>query len=131
MNYLVQTGAPDSDSDGCRDSKELGYGLDPWNKWDFYSVPVPALFSAADPTTDFRDRFLSASDAQAVFAYFKKAAKTGTLEYEQDLNLNGIKDGIEYDRTFVSPAKSGPPDGFISAQDAQLAFAEFKLNHNC
>lgn len=37
------------------------------------------------------------TDAQAVFAYFKKGAHTGPLDYEQDLNLKGIKDGVEYD----------------------------------
>jgi hypothetical protein len=131
VNYLVQTGAPDSDGDGCRDAKEPGFSLDLWNPWDFYSVPVPALFSAASPTTDFRDRFISASDAQAVFAYFKKGAKTGTTEYEEDLNQNGIKDGVEYDRTYVGPAQTGPPDGIVAAQDAQLAFAQFKLGHSC
>jgi hypothetical protein len=131
VTYHVQTGAPDSDGDGCRDSAEPGLGLDQWDQWDFYSVPVPALIVAASPTTDFRDSAVSAGDAQAVFQYFKAFAKTGTAEYEQDLNQNGIKDGIEYDRTSLGSAASGPPDGVVSAQDAQLAFSEFAANFHC
>jgi hypothetical protein len=131
VSYYVQTGAPDTDGDGCRDAAEVAFGLNPWNPWDFYSVPVPALFAAPNPTTVFRDDKIAASDAQAVFAYFKKGAKLGTTEYEQDLNNNGIKDGIEYDRTVVGPGKSGPPDGIIAASDAQLAFAQFKLGYHC
>jgi len=79
----------------------------------------------------FKDHAVSAGDAQAVFGYFKKAAKAGSPEYEQDLNGNGIKDGIEYDRSFVGPAHTGPPDGIIGASDAQLAFAQFKLGYHC
>lgn len=130
-SVAIQTGWPDSDGDGCRDSKEPLFTLDPWNKWDFYSVPLPNLLIAADPTLSVRPHTLTASNAQAVFSYFKKTAKTGSLEYEQDLNLNGVKDGIEYDRSFVSLGHSGPPDGFIVASDAQLAFAEFKLGYFC
>jgi acyl-homoserine lactone acylase PvdQ len=124
---------PDSDSDGCRDTEELQLApaTDPHNGWDFFSVPVPALFAAPDPTVVFRNSAVTASDAQAVFAYFKAGAHTGTTVYEQDLNVNGIKDGIEYDRSVVGPGQSGPPDGTISAQDAQLAFAQFKRGYHC
>jgi len=55
----------------------------------------------------------------------------GSPEYEQDLNGNGIADGIEYDRSFVAPGASGPPDGVIGALDAQLAFAQFKMGYRC
>ena len=102
----------DTDGDGCGDGKEVTkFFIDPLNSWDFYSVPVPALYAAPNPTTTFKDQIVSASDAQAVFAYFKKAAHTGTLEYEQDLNVNGVKDGLEYDRSVAAPGKSGAPDG--------------------
>ncbi len=123
--------SPDSDGDGCRDVSEAGLGLDVHNTWDFYSVPVPALFAAPFPATESHDGIVRASDAQAVFGYYKKGAKTGSVEYEQDLNNNGIKDGIEYDRSFISAAHTGPPDGIISAMDAQLAFAQFKLQYRC
>ncbi len=123
----------DTDGDGCPDANEpmLVPPTDPLNAWDFYSVPVPALFAVPDPTTVFKDNIVRAADAQAVFAYYKKAAKTGSLEYEEDLNGNGIKDGLEYDRSLAGPGKSGPPDGMISASDAQLAFAQFKLGYAC
>ncbi len=117
----------DTDGDGCGDGKEVTkFFLDPLDPWDFYSVPVPALFAAPNPTTTFKDSGVSASDAQAVFAYFKKAAKTGSLEYEEDLNVNGVKDGVEYDRSVAGPGKSGPADGVVGASDAQLTFAQFK-----
>jgi hypothetical protein len=117
----------DTDGDGCGDGKEVTkFFIDPTYAWDFYSVPVPALFAAADPAHTFKDAVVSGADAQGVFAYVKKGAKSGTLEYQQDLNLNGIIDGIEYDRTVAAPGKSGPPDGVISGTDAQLAFAQVR-----
>ncbi|TAK62615.1 MAG: hypothetical protein EPO22_07345, partial [Dehalococcoidia bacterium] len=123
----------DTDGDGCADVKEplLVPPTDPNNPWDFFSVPVPALYAASNPLIVFRDSVVSATDAQAVFAYFKKAAKTGSLEYEQDLNGNGVKDGIEYDRSVAAPGVSGAPDGVVSATDAQLAFAQFKFGYHC
>ncbi len=147
-NADVMVGAPDrsffdqgwayvflheSDDDGCADAKELLLvpPTDPLDPWDFFSVPVPALFAAQYPTTVFRDGTVSTADAEAVFAYFKKGAKTGTTEYEQDLNLNGIRDGLEYDRSVLGPGHSGPPDGVVSATDAQLAFAQFKMGYKC
>ncbi len=107
-------------------------GWNPTDPWDFYNVPVPALFSAPDPTVVFKDGAIGAGDAQAVFAYFKKAAKSGSTEYEQDLNENGIRDGLEYDRSVAGgPGQSGAPDGVVSASDAQLAFAQFKRGYHC
>ena len=127
IGYGTDPLKPDTDGDGCGDGKEVTkFFLDPTNPWDFYSVPVPALFAAADPTHTFNDAVVSGADAQAVFSYVKKGAKTGTLEYQEDLNLNGITDGVEYDRTVLAPGKSGPPDGVITGADAQLAFAQVK-----
>ncbi|TAK66645.1 MAG: hypothetical protein EPO22_03645 [Dehalococcoidia bacterium] len=123
----------DTDGDGCPDVKEpqLVPPTDPNNPWDFYSVPVPALFAAPNPLIVFRDATVSAADAQAIFGYFTKAAKSGSTEYEQDLNANGIKDGLEYDRSVAAPGASGPPNGVISAADAQLAFAQFTFGYKC
>jgi hypothetical protein len=123
----------DTDGDGCIDVNEplLHPPVDPVNPWDFYSVPVPALIAAPNPAGLVNDSTVGAGEAQAVFAYFKAGAKTGTAAYEQDLNGNGIKDGLEYDRTVAGPGKSGPPDGVIGASDAQLALAQFKLGYHC
>jgi len=123
--------------DGCLDDKEplLVPPTDPAIPWDFYSVPVPALIApsppAPSPAERSRDSVVGPGDAQAVFAYFKAGAKTGSLAYEQDLNGNDVKDGIEYDRSVLGPALSGPPDGIVSATDAQLAFAQFKKGYKC
>ncbi len=124
---------PDTDGDGCADSREvlLVPPTNPSDAWDFYSVPVPALFAAPNPSIVSADNVVGAGDGQAVFGYFKKGAKTGSLEYEQDLNGNGIKDGLEYDRSVIGPGTSGPPDGAVTATDAQLAFAQFKRGYKC
>ena len=123
----------DIDGDGCSDPQEslLAPPANFLNRWDFYSVPVPALFIAPNPVAVSRDGIIGASDAQAVFGYFKKTARTGTIEYEQDLNANGVKDGVEYDRSFAGPGMSGAPDGVIAASDAQVAFAQFKKGYHC
>lgn len=123
----------DTDGDGCPNIDEplLVPPTDPNNQWDFYSVPVPALFAAPDPLLVYRDADVTAQDAQAVFAYFRVGAHTGTPEYEQDLDANGVKDGIQYDRSLVGVNMTGPPDGAVSAQDAQLAFAQFARGYHC
>ena len=119
--------------DGCVDGAELALvpPTDPANPWDFYSVPVPALIAAPDPLVVVRDGAVGAADAQAVFAYFKAGARLGSLEFQQDLNGNSIPDGVEYDRSLVGPGMSGPPNGVVTAQDAQLAFAQFKMGYRC
>jgi hypothetical protein len=94
-------------------------------------VPVPALFAAVSPTTTFRTNAISAGGAQAVFGYFKKGARTGSVYYEQDLNRNGVADGLEYDRRVSGAGPTLGPDGVISAGEAQKAFAEFKLGLKC
>ena len=58
-------------------------------------------------------------------------AKFGTPAYDQDLNLNGIADGIEYDRLADLALHLLPPDGVVSSRDAQAAFAQFRANYNC
>ncbi len=123
----------DFDDDGCADGDELRLGLDPANTWDFYSVPVPALFAAPNPEATFRDHRVTAADAQAVLAYSKRsdARAMGMLYYEADLNLNATKDGWEYDRSIAGNSPPGAPDGVITAQDAQKAFAQAKAGLTC
>ena len=122
----------DTDGDACGDGHEvLHLGLSPVNEWDFYSVPAPALFASIDPLLDVKDNRVSAFDAQAIFAYYRAGASTGKTVYDQDLNGNAIPDGIEYDRSYAGPGMTGPPDGVVRAQDAQLAFAQFKKGYKC
>ncbi len=121
----------DQDGDACSNTSEMMLGLDPSNRWDFYDVPAPALIAAPSPAGVYRDGAIGASDAQAIFGYFKAGARNGSATYGEDLDLNGVPDGIEYDRSVAGPGKSGPPDGTVSPQDAQLAFAQFKLGYRC
>jgi hypothetical protein len=121
----------DSDGDKCTDAGELSIGLSPLDSWDFYSVPVPALSAAPDPLAATADDRISMSDAQAVLSYFKAGAKRGTAVYEQDADQNGVPDGIQYDRSVVGSGESGPPDGAVSARDAQLVFAQFRRHPRC
>ena len=104
--------------DGCVDSQDA----DPHDPWDFYSVPLPALLAAPSPTTTFRDNVIAPQDAQAIWRYFLAGAAAGTTVYEQDLNQNGVKDGWEYDRSEDVNGVLGPPDGVITARDAQAAY---------
>ncbi|TAK62486.1 MAG: hypothetical protein EPO22_07485 [Dehalococcoidia bacterium] len=131
--YGTNPANPDTDGDGCGDGPEVRTfsRLDPLNQWDFFSVPVPALIGASNPQGIIRDGTVGAADAQATFAYFKAGAVAGRSVYEQDLNENGLRDGTEYDRSFVAPGESGAPDGVVSATDAQLAFAQFKFGYHC
>jgi hypothetical protein len=110
--------------DGCVDSEDAN----PNDPWTLYSVPVPALY--ASPSA-LRDNIVTVQDAQAVFAYFAMAAHAGAAIYDQDLNLNGVPDGWEYDRSVLGPLTIGPPDGVVTAQDAQAAFTQFKNNRRC
>jgi hypothetical protein len=125
--------ATDRDGDGCPDVKEplLAPATAPDDPWDFYSVPVPALFASPNPLSDVKDNAVSGGDAQAVLAYAKQGLKIFTPAYHADLNGNGIWDGIEYDRSVVGPGLSGPPDGVVTGADAQLVFAQVKLGYEC
>jgi hypothetical protein len=131
--YHTDPTVADTDTDGCGDAKELTLAppTDPADPWDFYNVPVPALLAAQNPQSAVRDRLVSPGDAQAVFAYSKAGAKMGTTVYDQDLDHNGVKDGIQYDRTMLGVGRSGPPDGIVAASDAQIAFAQVKHSYRC
>ncbi|TAK66648.1 MAG: hypothetical protein EPO22_03660, partial [Dehalococcoidia bacterium] len=94
-------------------------------------MPIPALYAAANPTTVFRNNVVTVTDAQAVFAYFKAAAVAGSPVYEQDLNQNGVRDGWEYDRSEDAFGNLGPPNGVVTAGDAQAAFAQFVRGVKC
>lgn len=51
------------------------------------------------------------------------ANAVGKPFYEVHLNGNGVRDGLEYDRSVVNPGPPGAPDGVITSADAQKAFA--------
>lgn len=121
----------DTDGDRCGDAKEPPIGLDPGDPWDFYSVPIPALYAAPDPNRALADGKVGAVDAQAVFAYFKAGAAEGMSVYDQDLDGNGVPDGRQYDRSVVGPGRPGAADGAVTARDAQLAFAQAKRFLRC
>jgi len=115
----------DADCDACWDSVEptLSPPADPSDPWDWYDVPVPTLFSDGhingDPSgTDDRDHAITIiDDLLAVLEYSGTSdgglPNAGGRQYNQDVNLDGVDDGIAYDRT-VGATRSGAPDGAVS-----------------
>ena len=151
---------PDTDGDGCQDGAEVnnspeeGGGRDPLNPWDFYDVPVPAL--GADGRTDgVKNQVVDMADVLAVLHYAWTETPLSNLQsidnkyscidptnqtcnsngicYCDDLNSNGIADGVEYDRT-PSPYpdqlwRSGHPNGSIDMGDVSIALTQ--VFHSC
>jgi len=124
----------DADCDACWDSVEptLTPPADPADQWDWYDVPVPTLFSgghiSGDPSgIDNRDHAISIiNDVLAVLEYGGTSdgglcnsgpdGIPGNADdrcYDQDVNLDGVDDGIAYDRT-VGATRSGPADGAVT-----------------
>ena len=132
FTYHTNPLVADTDADGCGDGLEVT-ALAPTPRT--HGTSTASRCRRCSPRRirrpSFPTQIVAAADAQAVFAYFKGGAQTGTALYEQDLNQNGINDGVEYDRSVVGPAQSGPPDGVVAAADAQLAFAQFKRVYVC
>lgn len=123
--YGTDVEDPDTDADHCSDwhevqgREEAGGGRDPLNPWDFADVPVPAL-TVANPG-GARNGAVTLADALA--AVFYVGSRSGGppnlngVDYDTDLNANGIADGQEYDRT-PSRAVSAAPNGAVTLQDA-------------
>jgi len=130
--------AQDTDGDGCTDEEEAG--LDPHyggmrnsaSFWDFYDVPKPPVF--LDPAAAAKDGIINIGAPSPLFwgdvssLYYgymgtldNGPANAAGADYDDDLNLNGIEDGAEYDRTpSADPSKpwqSGPPSGAVTMQD--------------
>lgn len=109
---------PDTDGDGCSDGRELLYPhtlggeRDPLNPWDFFDVPFAAL---RVDSAGIRDGGIGVtSDVIALLAY--TGVNVGSPDYESDYDGNGVRDGLQYDRSLnVYPEswRSGPPDGGI------------------
>ncbi len=130
----------DADCDACWDSSEptLSPPADPSDSWDWYDVPVPTLFSGGHISgdasgSDDRDHAITiVADLLAVVEY------TGTSDgglcnagpdhipgnaddrcYDQDVNGDGVDDGVAYDRS-MGATRSGPPDGSVTIIDDVL-----------
>jgi sugar lactone lactonase YvrE len=129
----------DDDNDGAYDHLELGSqngcgDRDPASPWDVFDVPVPAL--QASNTTGLRNRAVALSDISAILFYIGSvnggAPNARGVDYDDDLNTNGVEDGAEYDRsasTFPGqPWRAGPPNNAISLTDAGIALAQVGAN---
>ena len=131
----------DADCDACYDSGEPGLvpPADPADEWDFYDVPVPTLYSgghiSGDPSgTDDRDHAISIiNDVLAVLEYSGTSdggpPNAAGRQYNQDVNGDGVDDGIAYDRS-VGATRSGAPDGVVTIiVDVLLVLAQ--SGHSC
>jgi hypothetical protein len=129
----VHTGCDFADSNDdndlrCTDGEELGENLglgggrDPLNPWDFADVPTPAL----PATNAARNGVVSLADAGAALLWVglvNDGPGAGGRDYDDDVNLNTIEDGAEYDRTGNGQI-SGPPNGAISLADIGAILAQ-------
>jgi YVTN family beta-propeller protein len=138
----------DDDNDGCSDSEELGSTAalggrrDPLNKWDFFDVPVPAIYIACSspgvcnpvPT---KDRVAGAitTDVQALLKYAGAKDTGSNPRYNVDLDGNTVLDGLEYDRTPSAypdqPWRSGPPDGTAGGITTDVTAMLKQAGHSC
>ena len=130
----------DTDGDGCADSEELGTmplaggDRDPLNPWDVFDVPAPAL--RPSNTTGVRNKVVSIQDVISILFYVGTteagAANANGANYTSDLDLNGIEDGAEYDRSPApipaKPWRSGPPNKVVNIGDAIIALNQVGLN---
>lgn len=126
----------DTDADGCTDVEEngpnhvLGGDRDPNNQYDFFDTPVPALLPTQ--TTGTKDKTASLADVLAVLRYVGTVnngpPNSDGADYDTDLNVNGVNDGVEYDRApssnVAKPWRSGAPNGSVTLQDALVALAQ-------
>lgn len=134
----------DSDGDGCADGREVrllafpekkGGDRDPLSAWDFFDTPAPALTQAN--TSGTRDRVVTLADVLAIVTYVGTSdngpPNSNGVDYDTDLNANGVKDGREYDRapstTYLKPWRSRAPSGAVTLQDALVALAQ--VGDNC
>ncbi len=132
----------DNDGDGCTDVQEqgtdwrVGGQRDPYNQWDFFDVPVPAI--EPGKLTGTKSKAITLGDVMAILRYVGTSdggvPNANKLKYNDDLNGNGIPDGREYDRSPGGipgqPWRSGPPNGSVTIQDALVALAQVGTNCN-
>jgi hypothetical protein len=132
--------AEDFDGDGCSNSEELGTNQltggkrDPYNRYDFFDVPTPAL-SAGMPN-GAKNQAISLVDVGGPLAYVGTTdggmPNPAGYAYDSDYNTNAIDDGAEYDRTpsivMGEPWHSRAPNGAVSLQDVGVALAQVGTN---
>jgi hypothetical protein len=130
---------PDGDRDGCPRSQESptttaarpgktaagGVSFQDQAWYDFFDVPVPSLRLGAGTYSGT----VGMGDVLAILDYSGVAA--GAIRYEQDLNANGVRDGLEYDRSPSAlpspPWDAGPPSGAVGMPDVLGALAQSGL----
>jgi hypothetical protein len=127
---------PDADGDGCTRTQEspavagvtpgqtaaggVSYQDSAW--YDFYDVPSP---TNNDPVPNgTRNKAVNVADVVGVLKYvgsFENGASNGKVDYDSDKDGNGIKDGIDYDRSPSlapnPPKDAGAPNGAVNVQD--------------
>lgn len=118
----------------CTDGEETGGSLalggmrNPHNPWDFADVPVPAL----PAPTAARNGAVALTDVNAALSWVGRSRINGTSgtgqNYLHDNNINGVPDGVEYDRTPAGDV-SGPPNDAITLQDLGVILAQ--VGDNC
>jgi len=131
----------DSDGDGCTDGEELGSDpilggqRDPLNHWDFYDVPVPAIYTVCrspgvcNPVPTRNLGIGITTDVVALLVYVGAVDTGNDPRYNVDLDANTVLDGVEYDRRNASPW-SGPPDGGIGITTDVVAILK-QVGHSC
>jgi hypothetical protein len=127
---------PDADGDGCTRSMESpgasasrpgataagGVSFQDSAWYDFYDVPAPAN---NDPTPNgTRNKAINVSDVVGVLKYvgtFENGPSNGKVDYDSDKDGNGVKDGVDYDRSPSAapnpPKDAGPPNGAVNVSD--------------
>jgi len=108
----------DSDGDGwCNDIEEVAKGLNPAKWYDFYDVAIPVR---PDPAPNgIRNGAINFQDVLGVLGYVGTQAGAGPnlngVDYDSDKNLDGVPDGMDYDR---GPGATPPaPSGAVNFQD--------------
>jgi len=129
----------DTDGDGCADSEEpaalnpnpaTGGTRNPLYYWDFYDVPYPSHYTSGGGGS--KDQGIGiATDVVALLTYAGATNSGSDPRYNVDLDGNTIMDGVEYDRTNLSPAPwSGVPDNGIGITTDVVAMLA-QAGHGC
>jgi len=120
----------DDDNSGCVDLKEpnLTPARDPLNPWDYADMWVPSLPASGTPTGG-RNGAVTLADASAALPWVgrTKGGPPGPdgRDYDSDVNVNGVTDGAEYDRSAgLTLGLSGPPSGAVTLADISVILAQ-------